>query len=91
MRHAAKERFTAQGIGMEAQKIKATDEWINELSRMPFLSCKYILNKAIICISYIEKRGKTLHLLKASSKKINAHKKRKKIPILGSIKEYMDA
>ena len=36
----------------------------------------------------IEKNGKTLHLLKASAKKINPSKKRKIIPLLGSIKDF---
>jgi len=36
----------------------------------------------------IEKNGKTLNLLKASAKKINPNKKRKKIPLIGTIKEY---
>ena len=36
----------------------------------------------------VEKKGKTLHLLKASSKKINPHKKRKIIPLLGGIREF---
>ena len=36
----------------------------------------------------IEKKGKTLHLLKASSKKISPKKKRKIYPILGTIQKY---
>ena len=35
-----------------------------------------------------EKNGKTLNLLKASAKKINPHKKRKVIPLLGNIKNW---
>ena len=41
MQHAAKERFTAQGERMQTQKIVTTEEWFNELSKMPFLSCKF--------------------------------------------------
>ena len=44
-------------------------------------------------ISYLppEKNGKTLHLLKASSKKISGERKRKKVPILGSFEMYKDS
>jgi hypothetical protein len=55
---------------------------------MPFLSRKfssYLFPNPNI---NIEKKGKTLHLLKASSKRINPNKKRKIIPLLGSIKEF---
>jgi hypothetical protein len=55
---------------------------------MPFISCKYNLTYKFNQLHIIEKPGKTLHLLKASSKKINPSKKRVKIPLLGSIKEF---
>ena len=55
---------------------------------MPFLSRKFSPNLFPNPHINIEKKGKTLHLLKASSKKINPHKKRKIIPLLGSIKEF---
>jgi len=37
-----------------------------------------------------EKNGKTLHLLKSGSKPTQAGRKRKKIPVLGSLTEYKD-
>ena len=40
MHHSAKQRYTAEGEGQKDQVIKATDEWYEELSKMPFLSCK---------------------------------------------------
>ena len=40
MQHSAKERFTAQGEDQQKQAIKVTDEWYEELQKMPFLSCK---------------------------------------------------
>jgi hypothetical protein len=55
---------------------------------MPFLSCKYFSLSFPNPHLTTEKQGKTLHLLKASSKKINPHKKRKIIPLLGSIKDF---
>jgi len=53
-----------------------TDHWAEELKRIPFSS---------------RKNGKMLNLLKASAKPINKQVKRKKIPLLGSIKEYHSA
>ena len=50
-----------------------TDHWVQELKSMPFTS---------------RKNGKMLNLLKASSKPINKNKKRKTIPLFGSIKDY---
>ena len=47
--------------------------WEEELKAMPYLS---------------KKGGKTLHLLKQSSKKIQTGKKRKKHDILGSLQDW---
>ena len=58
---------------------------------MPFISCKLYLSIASHILYSIEKPGKTLHLLKASSKKINPNKKRLKIPLLGTITEFHTA
>jgi hypothetical protein len=41
--------------------------------------------------SFLEKNGKTLHLLKQSSKKIKTDKPRRKIPVLGSFQEFKDS
>ena len=38
-----------------------------------------------------EKKGKTIHLLKASSKPVASAKKRKKIPIQGTYEEFRDS
>ena len=58
---------------------------------MPFISSKLILILKLTQLLCIEKNGKTLNLLKASSKKINPKKKRKVVPIFGSIKMYHEA
>ena len=55
---------------------------------MPFISCKYGYTYQLTLSYIIEKPGKTLHLLKASSKRFNPTKKRLKIPLLGTIKEF---
>jgi len=44
MSHAAKQRFTTEGEKMKAEKIEITEEWLNELSRMPFVSRKFCFN-----------------------------------------------
>jgi len=58
---------------------------------MPFISSKYDMSIPSHILYCIEKPGKTLHLLKASSKKINPNKKRLKIPLLGTITEFHTA
>ena len=65
--------------GSEANKAKSIEisaAWEAELKSLPFLS---------------QKSGKTIHLLKASSKATVSGKKRKKIPVLGSIKHYTES
>ena len=57
---------------------------------MPFLSCKFSLLKPNVVFYHIEKKGKTLHLLKASAKMINPNKRRKLIPLMGTIKQYQE-
>ena len=86
MAHATKERFTGEGANKKDEAIKATDEWFEELQSMPFISCKSTFCHALTLLFTIEKSGKTLHLLKASAKKISPNKKRKVIPLLGTIK-----
>ena len=88
MHHASSQRNAADGAGNQKTSIKATDEWYEELQKMPFLSSKYHQHLSTNLYISIAKRGKTLHLLKASSKKIKSQKRRKVIPLLGSIKDY---
>ena len=40
---------------------------------------------------YLEKSGKTIHLLKQGSKPITPRKKRKTVPVLGSFAEYKES
>ena len=60
----------ADGEGHKAKTIEISPAWEAELKALPYLS---------------QKSGKTIHLLKASSKAVAGGKKRKKIPVLGSI------
>ena len=76
---------------MKPQAIKATDEWLSQLKALPFKSCKFQIVYASILLCFIEKNGKTLYLLKQSSKVISAKKQRKVVPLLGTIKEYHSA
>ena len=88
MDHASKQRFSAEGEEVKKQTIRATDEWWEELQRMPYISRKYNCFWWFNEWFYIEKNGKTLNLLKASAKKINPNKKRKVIRLLGTITDY---
>lgn len=74
MDHASTQRFTAMGEDNKPQAIKATDEWLSALKELPYKSCKFIYLSIIMIIYYIEKNGKTLYLLKQSSKVISAKK-----------------
>ena len=88
MSHASKERFSAEGTEQQRHVIKASDEWFEALKNLPFKSSKYCQYKSTLSLSFIESNGKTLHLLKNSSKKIEKNKKRKVIPLLGTIKDW---
>ena len=88
MSHASKERFSAEGIEQQRHVIKASDEWFEALKNLPFKSSKYCQYKSTSSLSFIETNGRTLHLLKASSKKIEKNKKRKVIPLLGTIQDW---
>ena len=46
---------------------------------------------AYFILNYIEKSGKTLHLLKSGSKPIKPRSKRKKIEILGTLAQFNDS
>ena len=56
-----------------------------------FLVSYYFKTSLLNIYHNIEKKGKTLHLLKAKSKRINPNKRRKVIPLLGSIKDFHNA
>ena len=73
---ANKMRFTAHAPDTQKQSIKITDAWQKELSSMPYLS---------------QKSGKTIHLLKQSSKPAMAGKKRKKVALLGTLEQFKDS
>ena len=88
MTHASQQRYAAEGSEARQHTIKATDEWIAELQNLPFKSCKYIVQSLIYVFIISEKNGKTLHLLKQSAKTITSSKKRKIVPLLGSIKDF---
>ena len=74
--HAHKQRNSVEGEAQKNQAIKVSEEWMQELQAMPFTS---------------KKNGKTLHLLKASAKPQQPHKKRKIVPIIGSLSEFKSA
>ena len=60
---------------------------------MPYLSCKYSFVIFHLSDNYIvaEKSGKTMHLLKRGSKRIATGKQRKKVAILGTLKDWQNS
>ena len=50
-----------------------------------------MIAKPNLCLSDLEKNGKTLHLLKANSKKSIGERKRKKHNLLGTFDMYKDS
>ena len=61
------------------------------MKNIPFKSCKSLLITILISYINIEKNGKKLYLLKQKAKTISAKKKRKVVPLLGSIQDYLKA
>ena len=76
MHHAHKQRFSVEGEAQKNKAIKVSEEWMTELKSMPFTS---------------QKNGRTLHLLKTSAKSQQPHKKRKTLPIMGTLSEFKTA
>jgi len=56
------------------------EEWAEKLMALPFKSCKYLFSYSHIIV----RKGRTVHLLKAGSKKINNGRKRRKISVIGT-------
>ena len=68
--------MSAEGVDNKKSAIEISKYWEEELKDMPYVS---------------QKPGKTLYLLKSNSKAIAKGKKRKVIPLLGSIGEYKES
>ena len=63
--------MAVDGEMQKDETIAISKFWEEELKSMPYLSCKFfVLSYIQIVLLIIEKSGKTLHLLKQSSKKI---------------------
>ena len=76
---------------MKAEAIKATEEWYEALQSLPFKSSRYSILFFMTWIFGIVKPGKTLYLLKQKSKVRATGKKRKVIPLMGTIQDYHTA
>ena len=85
--------MSAEGTKLQSQTIKISKFWEEELKSMPYLSRKYhpFFLKTTTPINFIEKNGKTLHLLKSKAKPTATDRQRKKIPIKGSFVQYLDS
>ncbi len=85
--HAIGQRNSAAGEDMEAQAIEVTEGWLEQLKAVPFVSCKSIF----VCDSFVARKGKTIHLLKMASKPVPQERKRRKISIIATPKEFLAA
>ena len=72
IKHAQQQRNTAADNSMQAQFIRVTPAWQEQLEKIPFVSSKFIR-----LIMFAESRGTTVHLLKSGSKPVMERKKRK--------------
>ena len=91
MKHAAAQRFTTEDEVQAKKFIYATDDMFNELQDMPFQSSKYKIFHQFTNFISIGKNGKTWALLKAGTKRHISRKKRKVIPLFGTLKQYKDS
>ena len=59
----------------------ASDEWIHELTSHSYISSK------IICLTFLEKPGKAIYLMKQRSRLIRAKRDSKKYPVTRRISD----
>ena len=76
MAHSNEMRWTSNAPDTQRSSIKITEQWQEELSSMPYLS---------------QKSGKTIHLLKQSSKPTKVGRKRRKVALLGSLEQFKES
>jgi hypothetical protein len=67
IKHANEARHAAHGEAIKHETILVSDEMMEQLNSMPYIS---------------KKRGKTVHLLKEKTKPVVMNKKRRKISLL---------
>ena len=77
--HANEQRFAATGEKAETNEVRINEEWWQKLNAKPFVSRKF----ACIVNLFIEHKGRTLNLLKASSKPVPEKAQRRKYDIFG--------
>lgn len=85
--HANRVRFEGGQTGAQEDTVLVTDDWWQQLNAMPYLSRK--LSYSIIIFHSIEKRGKTLHLLKQSAKPVQTGRKRKRHEVFDPANDEM--
>ena len=72
--HANKQRMAAGAKNTEEKTIQISDNWMNALQAIPFVS---------------QHRGSTVHLLKAGSSKAPKQRQRKQVDIVMTPQEYV--
>ena len=91
VKHANDQRNSVANESIANEAIEITDDWWNALNCNAFTSCKSPILGTLTCIffySWAERKGRTIHLLKASSKKVPQERKRRKIDLLGTFDEF---
>ena len=87
--HAKKQRVGVVQGEMETNTILATNEWIENLHAIPFFSK---VSHLFYCLThFIQRHGRTLHLLKEKSKPVQAERKRRKFQIQGGLGDFKTA
>ena len=87
--HAQRQRIGIVANEMATNTILATDEWLENLKKVPFYSRVSHLFQLITHI--IQKPGRTLHLLKEKSKPAPAERKRRKFDLQGDLTAFKKA
>ena len=68
--------MSTQAADNQLKSIHISKYWAEKLKEIPYIS---------------QKSGKTIHLLKNNSKPISKGKKRKVVPILGTLNEFKES
>lgn len=64
--------------------MEITDDWLEKLQAIPYISCKFTL----LIDPLVERRGRTVHLLRQKSKDVPQARKRRKIDLLSTPQQF---
>ena len=78
--HANAQRNSTASKDQEAMAMEITDDWLEKLQAIPYISRKFTL----MINPSVERRGRTVHLLRQKSKDVPQARKRRKIDLLST-------